>query len=106
VQEYGWSHVMEPLGYALGTSKISDHLDQAYPLESLPTLSAEKAFEVKYMMQRKPWLVLQPHVQYYAGPGRQLAFQRCSLRRVLLQSYVSNHKKGSYEESAGSVTED
>src|SRR5580704_14155605 len=28
-----------------------------------------KAFELNYMVQAKPWLVLQPKVQYYANLG-------------------------------------
>jgi carbohydrate-selective porin OprB len=35
----------------------------------LPTYGAEKAFELNYMVQAKPWLVLQPTVQYYANLG-------------------------------------
>jgi carbohydrate-selective porin OprB len=35
----------------------------------LPTYDAEKAFELNYMVQAKPWLVLQPAVQYYANLG-------------------------------------
>src|SRR5580658_8891593 len=37
--------------------------------QMLPTYGAEKAFELNYMVQAKPWLVLQPTVQYYANLG-------------------------------------
>ena len=35
----------------------------------LPTYGAGKAFKVSYMVHAKPWLVLQPMVQYYANLG-------------------------------------
>ena len=41
-------------------SKISDHFNQSYLLQSLPVLGAEKAFEVNYMLQGTHWLALQP----------------------------------------------
>jgi porin len=50
-------------------SKISDHFDQSYLLQSQPVLGAEKAFEVNYMFQVTHWLVLQPAVQYFAEVG-------------------------------------
>jgi porin len=50
-------------------SKISDHFDQSYVLQSLPVLGAEKAFEVNYLFQVTHWLALQPAVQYFAEVG-------------------------------------
>ncbi|PYX83569.1 MAG: hypothetical protein DMG70_09845 [Acidobacteria bacterium] len=50
-------------------SKVSDHFDRSYLLQSLPVLGAEKAFELNYMFQATHWLVLQPAVQYYADRG-------------------------------------
>src|SRR5207302_9696499 len=47
-------------------SKVSDHFDRSYLLQSLPVLGAEKAFELNYMFQATHWLVLQPADQYYA----------------------------------------
>jgi porin len=50
-------------------SKISDHFNQSFLLQSLPVLGAEKAFELNYLFQVNHWLVLQPAVQYYAEVG-------------------------------------
>jgi porin len=50
-------------------SKISDHFNQSYLLQSLPVLGAEKAFEVNYMFQATHWLMLQPVVQYFDEVG-------------------------------------
>jgi carbohydrate-selective porin OprB len=38
----------------------------------LPTYSAYKALWLNYMVQAKPWLVLQATVQYYANLGANL----------------------------------
>lgn len=50
-------------------SKISDHFNESYLLQSLPVLGAEKAFEWNYKFQVTPWFMLQPTVQYYADLG-------------------------------------
>lgn len=50
-------------------SKVSDHFNQSYLLQSLPTFGSEKAFEANYMFQATHWLVLQPTVQYIANVG-------------------------------------
>jgi porin len=50
-------------------SKVSDHFDESYLLHNLPTYGAEHAFELNYMIQVTPWLILQPAVQYYADLG-------------------------------------
>jgi porin len=59
----------DTVAFGVVYSKVSDHFNQSYLLQSLPSLGAEKAFEVNYMVQAKPWLVLQPAVQYYGDPG-------------------------------------
>jgi porin len=50
-------------------SKISDHFNQSYLLQSEPVLGAEKAFEANYMFQVTHWLMLQPAVQYFDEVG-------------------------------------
>ena len=50
-------------------SKMSDHFNQSHLLQSLSTYGAEKAFEMNYMVQAQPWLILQPALQYYADLG-------------------------------------
>lgn len=59
----------DSLAFGLVYSKISDHFNQSYELQSLPVFGAEKAFEVNYMFQVTPWIVLQPAVQYFAEVG-------------------------------------
>lgn len=56
----------DTVAFGLVYSKVSDHFNQSDSLRFLPTHGAEKAFELNYMVQAKPWLVLQPTVQYYA----------------------------------------
>jgi carbohydrate-selective porin OprB len=57
--------------FALGfvDSKISDHFNRSYALQSLPRLSSEEAFEANYMFQASQWLVLQPAVEYFEHLG-------------------------------------
>jgi porin len=50
-------------------SKVSDHFNRSNLLQLLPTCGAEKAFEMNYMVQAQPWLILQPALQYYADIG-------------------------------------
>jgi porin len=50
-------------------SKVSDHFNQSYLLQSVPTYGAEHAFELNYMAQVTPWLIVQPTVQYYSDLG-------------------------------------
>jgi carbohydrate-selective porin OprB len=54
-------------GYVL--SKVSSHFNLAYFQEGLPLLGSEKAYEVSYLFQVTPWLIVQPDFQHYVDVG-------------------------------------
>jgi carbohydrate-selective porin OprB len=59
----------DSVAFGIVYSKVSDHFNQSYLLQSLPVLGAEKATELNYLFQATHWLVLQPAVQYFAEVG-------------------------------------
>jgi carbohydrate-selective porin OprB len=73
----------------------------------LPTYDAEKAFELNYMVQAKPWLVLQPAVQYYANLGTNSCSGNAAVAGSVLRlrSDPRHRKEGFNEDPARSIPE-
>ena len=51
-------------------SKISDPFSRFGQLLGGAPLGAEKAFELNYFLEVRPYLLLQPAFQYYVNVGR------------------------------------
>jgi porin len=67
------SRQKDTLNFGFVYSKISDPFAQYTALLGGPALGAEKAFEVNYGLQIRPYLLFQPTFQYYVRPGANAA---------------------------------
>lgn len=56
----------DEIGFAVAVARTSDYTRATSPT---PLDNTETVFELTYRMQLKPWLALQPNVQYVKNPG-------------------------------------
>src|SRR5580698_4368271 len=75
--------------------------------QMLPTYDAQKGFELNYTVQAKPWLVLQPAVQYYANLSANSRNGNAAVAGSVLRlrSDPRHRKEGFNEDPARSIPE-
>lgn len=73
------SRPKDRIGFAMVFTKISDPFSNFGVLHGAPPLGSEKAFELNYSLQVRPYWLIQPLFQHYVDVGGNAALANASV---------------------------